>query len=50
MKMMRNSIQMLLNFGWPDRTIAKYLMIKPNIVKYYRNKLGINRNEYQIYY
>jgi hypothetical protein len=50
MRTMTHSIQSLLSFGWSDRSIASYLMIKPNIVKYYRKKTGINRNEYQIYY
>jgi hypothetical protein len=47
MRMMSNSIQTLLNFGWSDRSISRYLMIKPNIVKYYRKKTGIIKNEYQ---
>ncbi len=47
---MRNSVQILLHFGWSDRSIARYLMIKPNIIKYYRKKSGIIKNEYQGYY
>ncbi|MFH0975962.1 MAG: hypothetical protein V1874_09290 [Spirochaetota bacterium] len=50
MKTRRNSIHMLLNYGWSDISIAKYLMIKPNIVKYYRFKFGIIKNEYQGFY
>lgn len=50
MSMMKNSIQKLIYFGWSDRTIAKYLMIKPRIVKYYRKKNGINKDAYQDFY
>ena len=50
MRMIKNSIQTLLWFGWSDRNIAKYLMIKLNIVKYYRKKSSIIKNEYQGFY
>ncbi len=50
MRMLRNSICRLLDYGWPDRVIASYLMIKPTIVKYYRKKNGIVRDEYQGFY
>jgi hypothetical protein len=50
MRTMTHSIQTLLYFGWSDRSIASYLMIKPNIVRYYRKKTGIYKNEYQAYY
>lgn len=49
-KQMRKIILKLLKYGWPDKIIANYLMIKPNIVKYYRKKYKIDRNEYQGYY
>jgi DNA-binding NarL/FixJ family response regulator len=47
---MRKSILQLLEYGWPDKIIANYLMIKPTIVKYYRKKYAIARNEYQGFY
>lgn len=47
---MRKSILRLLEYGWPDKIIANYLMIKPTIVKYYRKKYKISRNEYQGFY
>lgn len=47
---MKRSILRLLEFGWPDRIIANYLMIKPTIVKYYRRKHRIIRDEYQGFY
>ena len=47
---MRKSILQLLEYGWPDKIIANYLMIKPTIIKYYRKKYGICRNEYQGFY
>ncbi|MFW5770695.1 MAG: hypothetical protein ACOCX9_04590 [Spirochaetota bacterium] len=47
---MRKSILKLLGYGWPDKIIANYLMIKPTIVKYYRKKYKISRNEYQGFY
>ncbi len=47
---MRRTIIKLLEYGWPDRIIASYLMIKPAIVKYYRKKYRIIRNEYQGFY
>ncbi|HRV14329.1 MAG TPA: hypothetical protein P5130_03445 [Spirochaetota bacterium] len=47
---MRKTIIKLLEYGWPDRIIASYLMIKPAIVKYYRKKYRITRNEYQGFY
>jgi len=50
MKMMRSTVQRLLIFGWSDRSISQYLLIKPNIVRYYRHKFGINRDQYQDYY
>lgn len=50
MSMMKNSIHKLLCFGWSDRTIARYLMIKPKIVNYYRKKSGIIKDEYQDLY
>jgi hypothetical protein len=50
MKTMTNSIQTLLNFGWSDKNIASYLMIKLNIVRYYRRKAGVNKNAYQDFY
>ena len=50
MRMMKSSIYRLLDYGWPDRVIASYLMIKPTIVKYYRKKSGILKDEYQGFY
>jgi len=47
---MRKSVLRLLSYGWPDKIIANYLMIKPTIVKYYRKKHRIARNEYQGFY
>lgn len=47
---MRKNVLRLLSYGWPDKIIANYLMIKPTIVKYYRKKLKIVRNEYQGFY
>ncbi len=47
---MRKTILKLLEYGWPDKIIANYLMIKPTIVKYYRRKYRIIRNEYQGFY
>jgi len=47
---MRKSILRLLEYGWLDKIIANYLMIKPTIVKYYRKKYRIARNEYQGFY
>ena len=47
---MRKSNLRLLEYGWPDKIIANYLMIKPTIVKYYRKKYRIARNEYQGFY
>ena len=47
---MRKSVLKLLSYGWPDKIIANYLMIKPTIVKYYRRKHRISRNEYQGFY
>lgn len=47
---MRKNILKLLSYGWSDRIIANYLMIKPSIVKYYRKKNNISRNEYQGFY
>ena len=47
---MKKAILQLLEFGWPDRIIANYLMIKPTIVKYYRRKYKIVKDEYQGFY
>jgi hypothetical protein len=47
---MRKTIIQLLEYGWPDKIISNYLMVKPTIVKYYRKKHGIYRNEYQGFY
>ena len=47
---MKKDILQLLHFGWPDKIIANYLMIKPSIVKYYRRKYRIIRDEYQGFY
>lgn len=47
---MRKNIIKLLEYGWPDKIIANYLLIKPTIVKYYRRKYRIIRNEYQGFY
>ena len=44
---MKKNIMKLLEYGWPDRIIANYLTIKPTIVKYYRKKYGVIRDEYQ---
>ena len=50
MRQMRKSVLQLLSYGWQDKTIASYLMIKPTIVSYYRKKHGIVRDEYQGFY
>ena len=42
----RERIVKLLAYGWPDRIIAKYLMIKPKVVKYYRKKYKIQRPDF----
>ena len=47
---MRKTIIQLLEYGWPDKIISNYLMVKPTIVKYYRKKHQIYRNEYQGFY
>jgi hypothetical protein len=47
---MQKTIIKLLEYGWPDKIIANYLMIKPSIVRYYRKKYKIYRNEYQGFY
>ena len=47
---MRKAVIKLLKYGWPDKVIASYLRIKPMIVKYYRKKNRITRNEYQGFY
>jgi len=47
---MRKSVLKLLKYGWPDKIIANYLMIKPSIVRYYRKKYRIHKNEYQGFY
>ena len=49
-RIMKKAVIQLLEFGWPDRIIANYLMIKPTIVKYYRRKQRITRDEYQGFY
>ncbi len=50
MRQIRRSVLQLLAYGWPDKTIASYLMIKPTIVSYYRKEYGILRDEYQGFY
>ncbi|HNR88161.1 MAG TPA: hypothetical protein PKM65_07460 [Spirochaetota bacterium] len=47
---MKEAIVKLLKYGWPDHIIANYLLVKPAVVKYYRKKLKITRNEYQGFY
>jgi hypothetical protein len=50
MSRITNSVSKLLYYGWSDKNIANYLMIKERMVHYYRKKFGIGMNSFQRFY